>query len=287
MIDGEALAVGLGIFSAFTLALANLTVKASADILTVRVVLSMSCAAIVAPALFFVPLPSQDLIIALAISLPIHTAYQFAMIRALQSGDLSLVFPVMRGLAPLLVGIGGILILGETLSPLSTLGLVIATGAVISFGLLQGGGLKGLKHVPPRAMIWASLTACGVMGYTIADARGVRLAENPFTFITWLFFLDWIGVTLIALFARRGKLFAQMMPVFRHGILGGALSVVSFGAALYAVTLIEAARVSALRESAVIFGALFGWLILKEGLGPRRLVAAIVLLFGLTLMQLG
>lgn len=285
--SGEVLAISLGIFSALTLALANLSVKATNDILVARAVLSTSCAIIVSPFAFFVPLPTPELWMAIAISVPIHFFYQASMIRALHRGDLSLVFPVMRGLAPLLVAVGAFVFLKETLSPLAIVGLLISVVAVISFGFLQGTKTASAKSLNRSALFWAGMTAVGVMAYSVADARGVRIAENPMTFVVWLFMLDWIFTTATALWARQGRFWSAVKPVMRHGIAGGALSVASYGAALYAFNLIEAARVTAIRETAVVFGALFGWLILKEGIGPRRIIASAVLVFGLALMQLG
>ena len=96
------LAVCLGLFSAVTLATANMSVKMGSDILVGRALLSASSALLIAPAALFVPLPDARLWGALMLTIPAHYAYQLCLVRALQSGDLSLVFPVMRGAAPLL-----------------------------------------------------------------------------------------------------------------------------------------------------------------------------------------
>ena len=282
----ELIAIGLGLFSALTLAFANLVVKATNDILVTRAVLSTSCAILVAPAAFFLPLPTKELWLAMAVSVPTHFFYQMSMIRALHRGDLSLVFPVMRGLAPLLVAIGAYVFLQETLSPMALVGLLIATCAVIAFGFLRGAKTEG-KSLSWSALFWAGMTALGVMAYNVADARGVRLAENPLTFIVWLFMMDWVGTVVVAFVVRKERFLSAARPVMKFGIMGGFLSVASYGAALLALNLIEAARVTALRETAVVFGALMGWLILKEGIGPRRIIASVVLVIGLALMQLG
>ena len=282
----ELIAIGLGLFSALTLAFANLVVKATNDILVTRAVLSTSCAILVAPAAFFLPLPTTELWLAMAVSVPTHFFYQMSMIRALHRGDLSLVFPVMRGLAPLLVAIGAYVFLRETLSPMALVGLLIATCAVVAFGFLRGARVEG-KSLSWSALFWAGMTALGVMAYNVADARGVRLTENPLTFIVWLFMMDWVGTVVVALVVRKERFLSAARPVMKFGIMGGFLSVASYGAALLALNLIEAARVTALRETAVVFGALMGWLILKEGIGPRRIIASVVLVIGLALMQLG
>ena len=280
------LAICLGLFSAVTLAAANMSVKMGGDILVARAFLSMSAAAMVLPALFFVPAPDVATWAALGFALPAHFFYQICMINALQRGDLSLVFPVMRGVAPLLTAFSALIFLGERLAPLSWVGLVLATGAVIAFALPPKG--VGFREHPHRAaLLWAVGTAIGIALYNVTDAAGVRAAPSPFTFIGWLFLLDGLGIILIALMLRRNALATAMRMRWRYGVAGGALSILSFGAALYAFGLMETAKVSALRETAVVFAAAMGAMFLGESFGRRRMLAATVLAAGLVLMQFG
>jgi drug/metabolite transporter (DMT)-like permease len=278
------LAVGLGLFSAVTLAAANLSVKMGSDILVGRAVLSGSAALMIAPAAWLVPLPDARLWAALALTLPAHLFYQLCLVRALQCGELSLVFPVMRGAAPLLTAFVALLLLGETLAPLAWLGLVVATAALILFAVPPR-GVRLRPHPDRMALAWAAATALGVAMYNSLDARGVRLAANPFTFIVWLFLLDSLLITATALLVRRGAYAAAVALRWRYGVAAGALSVVSFGSALYAFSLMETAKVSALRETSVIFAAAMGAHMLGEGFGGRRLVAAAALAAGLVAMQ--
>jgi drug/metabolite transporter (DMT)-like permease len=279
------LALLLGLASAITLAAANLAVKMGTDILVGRAVLSVSAAMILLPVAFLVPLPDGPTAAALAVGMPAHFFYQFCLVRSMQRGDLSLVFPIMRGLAPLLTAIVAFLLLREKLEPLAIVGLLIASGSVILFAAPPAGTL--LRQHPDRvALAWALGTAVGIALYNVADARGVRIAPNPFTYIVWLFLIDWIAITGVAMFLRRGELLETITNKWRYGLAAGALSVLSFGAVLYAFTLAETAKVSALRETSVLFAALFGTLFLKEGLGRRRITAACTLVAGLMMMQL-
>ena len=280
------LAVCLGLFSAITLAAANMSVKMGSDILLSRAILSVSAALLILPAAFFVPAPDRATWGALALALPAHFFYQICMIRAMQRGDLSLVFPVMRGAAPLLTAMAALVLLREELAPLSWLGLILATAAVAAFALPPRG--VALRDHPHRsALLWAVGTAVGISLYNVTDARGVRIAPDPFTFIVWLFLLDGIAITLTALMLRRNALARAVALKWRYGVPAGALSILSFGSALYAFRLMETAKVSALRETSVVFAALMGTLFLGEGFGRRRVVAAIVLAAGLVLMQFG
>jgi drug/metabolite transporter (DMT)-like permease len=284
--EATLLPIALGLFSAVTLAAANVAVKMGSDILVGRAVLSCSAALLIAPFTLLVPLPDAATWTALAIAMPAHFLYQTCLVRSLSRGDLSLVFPVMRGAAPLLSAAAAFLLLGEALPTLALAGLVIATGSVIAFALPPR-GVALAAHPDKAALGWALGTAVGVALYSVADARGVRLAPNPFTFIVWLFLVDWIMITSAAVALRRRALLAAVRDKWRYGVAAGALSILSFGAALWAFSMMEVARVSALRETAVVFAAIIGARMLKEGFGRRRVVAAAALAGGLVLMQFG
>lgn len=284
--NSELLAICLGLFSAVTLAAANMSVKMGSDILVGRTILSVSAALLILPAAFFVPLPDGATWAALLIAMPAHFAYQLCLIKAMQRADLSLIFPVMRGSAPLLTSAAALLLLGESLSLLAWSGLVIATLAVGAFALPPKG--RGFRdHPDGRALMWAVATAIGIALYNVADARGVRISPNPLTYIVWLFLLDAVLISSAALLVRRNALAQAIGMKWGYGVIAGALSILSFGSALYAFDLMETAKVSALRETAVVFAAIMGALFLGEGFGARRIVAALVLAGGLVLMQFG
>ncbi len=277
----------LCLLSAVTVAATNLFVKRGGDVLSTRMIVSIAMALSVVPFVPFVSLPTPTVWGALAISVVVHWFYQFAMIRALHRGDLSLVFPVMRGLAPLLTAITATVFLSETPSLLGWAGLLIATGALIVFALPEQ---RGGKHPPVQkaALVWAMITALGIALYSVADANGSRLAaghETVFTFVVWLFLLDWIGITTAMFWTRRGRIWEGIAPQIRDGTIGGLLGTISYGAALWAFTLSEAANVTAIRETSVVFGAIFGAVFLKEAFGPRRIAAASVLAIGLMMLE--
>jgi len=285
--SSSAFPIFLCLLSAITVATTNLFVKRGGDVLSARMIVSIAMALSVVPLAPFVPLPTPMVWGALAISVVVHWFYQFAMIRALHRGDLSLVFPVMRGLAPLLTAITATFLLNETPSALGWIGLLLATAALIVFAMPEQ---KGGSHPPLKqaALFWAMVTALGIAFYSVADANGARLAadaETVLTFVVWLFLLDWIGITTAMIWIRRGRVWATVAPQIRDGTIGGLFGTVSYGAALWAFTLSEAANVTAIRETSVVFGAIFGAVFLKEAFGPRRIVAASVLAIGLMMLE--
>ena len=277
----------LCLISAVTVAATNLFVKRGGDVLSTRMVVSIAMALSVVPFAPFVPLPTKEIWAALAVSIIIHWFYQFSMIRSLHRGDLSLVFPVMRGLAPLVTAIAATVVLNETPSAFGWTGLIIATAALIVFALPEQ---KGGKHPPVKqaALFWAVMTAVGIAFYSVADAYGSRLSashETVMTFVIWLFLFDWIGITTAMFWIRRGRIWEGVAPRIKDGAIGGFVGTISYGAALWAFTLSEAANVTAIRETSVVFGAIFGAVFLKEAFGPRRIAAASVLAIGLMMLE--
>lgn len=287
MLTPAILAICLGLTSAVTLALANYSTKRGGDVLTARMVLSTSSALMVSPLLFFVPPPPVELWPGVLMAVSVHWLYQFGLVRALHRGELSHIFPIMRGSSPLLVAIFANFFLDEHLNTPGWFGLILASLAVITFALPTGPDSSRAKQKLDReALFWAGFTALGIGAYSVTDASIIRQMPSPFTFIVWLFALDWIGITCMTLIIRRGAIWRDVKAQLSGGIIGGGASVLSFSAALYAFTLTDAALVAALRETSVVWAALMGAVWLKEGFGKRRIFAASVLAAGLILMQI-
>jgi len=286
MFSPALLAIGLGLFSAITVALANFSTKVGGDVLTARMVLSIGMGLCVLPFLPFVPAPPLALWPSLIFAIGVHWIYQTGLVRALHRGDLSRVFPLMRGSAPILVALLAMPILGETLEPLGWAGLVLASLAVISFAWPEKGFRSAAQIKTDRsALFWAGITALGIGAYSVVDASVIRQMPSPYTFIVYLFALDWIGITIVTVFVRRGVLWQHVRPQLKPALLGSLAGTLSYAAALYAFTLTDAAIVTALRETSVVWAALMGAIWLKEGFGGRRIIAACVLVLGLGLMQ--
>jgi drug/metabolite transporter (DMT)-like permease len=278
------LPVVLCLASALTVAITNVMVKRGGDVLTARSLVAIVMALSVLPLAPFVPLPPAGTWGLIATSMVVHWFYQFCAIRALHRGALSLVFPVMRGLGPLATAAFAALWLSEKLAPLQVAGLVVASLSILVFALPTAATHEG-RRLDRTALFWAAMTAIGVGLYAVSDTRAVRAMESPYTFIVWLYLIDWIGVTAVLVWQRKGRVWASYRPELRHGFIGGIAGSISYGLAIYAYTLTDAAMVTALRETSVVFAAALGAWLLKEGFGARRIAAAAALAAGLVLMQ--
>jgi drug/metabolite transporter (DMT)-like permease len=215
-------------------------------------------------------------------SVLIHNFYYFFLLKAYRWGDLSHVYPIARGLGPLLVALGSGGLIGEHLAFHEIGGVVLVSFGIAS--LAFGHGLpRGHEW---RPVIYAVLTGITISAYTIADGLGARHAGNAFSYIAWLNVAEGPWVFLFALAVRRGSIVLYLRRSWWRGLAGGVVATIGYGIAIWALSLGAMAHVAALRETSVIFAAAMGALLLRESFGRRRIVAASIVAAGLVLMNL-
>jgi len=234
------------------------------------------------PLLFYFPLPlaaSWPMILA---STAIHTAYYVTLSKSYRSGDLSQVYPLFRGLAPVMVVLGAALFADELLAPGAMLGIGLVSVGLISITFAGG----ALGKIPPLALRWGLATSVLIAAYTVADGIGVRAAGNPFSYIIWLFLLEPIPIGLWLL-ARDRAGWAGYMRSRPAKICAGAFAAAAaYGMVIYAMAVAPMGLVSSLRETSVIFAALIGSFLFREPFGRQRVIAAILVCCGVVLIKL-
>ena len=228
----------------------------------------------------FVPLPDRAAWPFMATSAVIHFAYYVTLAGAYRRGDLSFAYPLMRGVAPLIVTVLGIVFLGER--PTAT---TLAGIAMISLGILVIAWYAGGRHTAAAAA-WALGNAVIIAFYTLVDGAGARASGNAVAYVCWLTFLE--GLPYLAwIRATRGPpAFAYLAKRWRRGIAGGAASLAAYGIALWAMTRAPVAVVAALREVSVLFAAAIGALVLNEGFGWRRMAGAAAVVAAVAALRL-
>ena len=269
--------------AAFCHAAWNIILKAQGDRLTVIAQINLLVGLLVLPILFFVPVVTSQSWPYLAASVALHTGYKVFLVRAYTAGDMSQVYPIARGAAPLITAVATWLLIGEILSLSGYLGVIAICMGLAALTFL-GPALKRRNY---HATMWALATACFIASYSTVDGIGARLSGSPHGYACLLFVLDAVPITLIAI-ARRGHI-AVLYPAtgtWFSAVTGAGLSLVAFWAAIWAMTEAPIAAVAALRETSVIFGLLLSTFILREPLGRTRIPAALCVVAGAVLLQL-
>jgi drug/metabolite transporter (DMT)-like permease len=261
----------------------NAAIKGGLDPLTTTALISIGAAIVSGLALPFVGVPTMAAWPWCAASVLIHLFYFAALIESYRAGDMGQVYPIARGSAPLMTATVTTLFIGERLGLLGWCGISLLVSGVVLLSLRGG---RDLAKLDRRAVGFALFTAVTICAYSVVDGVGARLAGSANAYSAALFV--GIGpVMAIYALARRGR---EVIPAMgRHwviGLAGGALQVGSYGIAIWAMTVAPIAIVAALRETSVLFGAAIAVVFLGEPLRASRLVAALMIVAGLTLIRL-
>lgn len=230
--------------------------------------------------LSLVPLPDTAAWKFIAVSATIHFAYYVTLAQAYRTGDLSFAYPLMRGTAPLIVAMLGIVFLGELPTVHGSAGIVLICAGIVSIAFVRR------ERHSRAAAGWAFANAAIIAAYTLVDGAGARASGNAVAYVTWLIFIEGLPFVAWVWWRRGAPALAYLRRGWRRGLLGGAFSLAAYGIVLYAMTRAPVASVAALRETSVLFAALIGAVWLKEGLGAMRLAGAASVVAGVAALKL-
>ncbi len=287
--DGKTLALSLAILAAFLHALFGALQKGRHDPWMSRGAIDFCYSMMAAPFAFFVvPAPAQETWPIFGIVLVVHIIYKVLQAVTYSKGAYTVVYPVVRGTGPLFAVVGAYLLFGEVFNLVQWLGVAVLLSGIYglaAYNLAHESVDRGLLKV---ALALAVLTGMFVALYTTIDAYGIRATPNPFTFLAWFFFLD--GLTLPPFVAWRWFKMADrpdLGPLMARGVLGAVVAFFSFGAIMMATRLDKVGEAAVLRETSTVFAALIGWLVLKERVGPRRLILMTLIAAGAVIVEFG
>jgi len=265
----------------------NALVKSAGDKTVDTALVHFLGACVALPFALLVGLPRPESWPYIGASLFIHIGYYIALAGAYQHGELGMTYPIMRGFAPFLVALGSGALIGEQPSAAAWIGTVGITVGVALVGLAHPG--EALHH--RKALAFAFANAAIIAAYTFVDGTGVRASGDALRYVLILFVLDGLPYPLLVLWQRGAEGRREILRYARRrwplATLGGMASIGSYAIALWAMTRAPVASVAALRETSVLFAALFGNWLLKEGFGMQRALGTAVVVLGVMALRLG
>jgi drug/metabolite transporter (DMT)-like permease len=189
------------------------------------------------------------------------------------------VYPIMRGLAPLIVSIATALFIEPTRPAVFAGVAIVAVGIVLL-------GADGWRH--GRAGIGPAVAnAVVIAAYTILDGLGARTSGAPATYTAWILVGGGVGAVAWQLAVHGKPLFAMVVRRAPLGLAGGLMGFGAYGIVLWAMTVAPIGAVAAVRESSVLFATALGALALHERFGIWRWLAAGLVVAGLAVVKLG
>lgn len=221
----------------------------------------------------------------------LHVLYYVTLLRGYRRSDLTVVYPMARGSGPLLSSLVAILFLGERISLIGLGGIV---GVVVGVFLVAGGpGLwRGTHDAAQRARIrqgirYGVLTGGFIAAYTVVDSYAVKfLAMSPIL-VDYFGNLVRIALLLPAALRDRPATARLWRAQWKYALLVAVISPVSYVLVLYAVQQAPISHVAPAREVSMLFAALIGGHLLKEGDRLLRLAGAAFIAAGVIALALG
>ncbi|MCP3750197.1 EamA family transporter [Pseudomonas sp. SBB6] len=276
------LATSLVLVAALLHATWNTLIKFSGERLLVIASMDVVALVFALAMVAFVQVPPADVWPWMLASALFELFYRFLLIQAYRVGDLGLVYPLMRGLSPLVVLALTLTFAGESLSSQQIIGILLIPCGMLCL-LWQGGGGDRLP--------WSMLPVVALIGlcigcYTWFDGQAIRLWSQPLDYLVWLTLVSAWPFPLLAGVARRAPFMQFWRLQWRLGLAVGFCVLFSYALVLWAMQLGSVAEAAALREVSVILVVLLGMRYLKEPFGRPRLLACALVLIGMLIMKL-
>jgi uncharacterized membrane protein len=270
------------LFAAVLHASWNALVKPVGDRLALMAVMGAASATVCLPAVLLEAAPRSVAWPELGASMLLHTVYNLLLIETYRDGDFNQVYPIARGTAPPMVAVAAALVVGETLSPVQTGGVL---GVSAGLFVLAAGRPQGSR----RAVGFALLTGLAIAAYTVVDGVGVRRSGSTLGYTAWLFLGNGLlmPIALLVVRGRTGQALRVAPALIPRGLIAGILSLIAYALVLWAQTRGELAVVAALRETSVVFAAILGAVVFHERMPGRRILASVLIACGAAALAMG
>jgi drug/metabolite transporter (DMT)-like permease len=284
--------LALLVLAAVLHALSNALIKLSRDKLAFTWWMLTASAIIGLPLIFFVGDPPPIGWLLIIVSGLIEAVYFITLTRAYSLGDLSQVYPLARGSAPLFVLLWALLFLGEQPTPLGVIGIfTVVTGLYLVNLPSIADWKRPLLGFRSTAARWALLTGLLISIYSSIDKVGMRYVD-PLPYLYLFLVVTWIALSAQWLHPDRRAALRAEVQIDRRRVLSNAAAVAVLGGGAYALVLAAlrlspVSYVSPVRELSVVIGAWIGVRFMGEQGGRLRIFAALLVALGIMIIALG
>ena len=270
--------------AAFLHAAWNALVKGGGDKYAAMTAVVLGHAPFALALLPFAPRPDAAALPFLVWGIALHLGYQLFLAASYRVGDLSHVYPIARGSAPLIVAVVSVALLGVTLHRTEWLAvMLIALGL---FGLAAARSGSGARN--PRAVAFALATGVFIASYSLVDGLGARAAGAALGYWCWAALGNAVLFTMVMTVWQPAALrsLGRDRGLLRLGLIGGGASFAAYGIVIWAFTQAPIALVTALRETSIVFALLIGVLALGERLSLAKLFSTLLAVVGAAALRL-
>ena len=227
------------------------------------------------------PLPAAAALPWLLAGIALHVLYQLCLLGAYRVGDLTQVYPIARGSAPMIVAAVSVGAFGAVLAPLELAAILVIGTGILSLAIVRRA--DGLRN--RRAGLLALATGTMIAGYSLSDGMGARVAGTALGFYGWLALGNTLAFVALTAVLRPDLRPRLLRPGWR-GTAGGTASFAAYALVVWAFTQAPIALVTALRETSIVFALLIGVFALGEKLDLGKVAATMATLLGAVMLRI-
>jgi drug/metabolite transporter (DMT)-like permease len=212
----------------------------------------------------------------------LHTGYNLFLARSYRTGDLSQVYPIARGAAPLLTLIVTWATATEQIGMAGVVGVAVLVAGIWIVSLV---GRRGLR-LDGLTLFFALGTSVFIAAYTVVDGLGGRASGSPSGYAGLVFAIDAVFLFIVGIGMRGPRILVDVAPHWKSGMVGAAFSVSAYWIVIWAMTHAPISAVAALRETSILFVILMSARVLKETVTIARIGGAALIVAGAIILRI-
>jgi len=206
----------------------------------------------------------------------LHAVYYFTLTQAYRYADLSVVYPIARGLGVTLVPFFALPLFGERPSMIGIAGVALVVMGIVTGGI--GGRKQGASLAPGRGVWWAIVTGFLIAAYSLLDRAGVQWV-HPVPYVSLMNLLAVFLLSPRAL-ADLGALRTELKKSWRSVMVAACVNLTGYLLVLFAFRIAQTGYVVATRELSIVMSTLIGGYLFKEANLKWRLIGSAIIVGG-------
>jgi drug/metabolite transporter (DMT)-like permease len=260
----------------------NFLVRSNADKVLAMIAMTAGHMPMAIFGIIYFGLPGRETLPYLLASAVLHVGYQVFLMNAYRFGQLSHIYPIARGLSPLLLSIATLVIGQDSLTIGQMLGIITISLSMIYIGAIQ----FRFDKDGPKGLLLACVTGLFIASYSMVDALGARSTGSAMVFYSSMTMLNVLLMMMYSGIFHRQSLKRVVFDGKKMFLVGGTASYVAYVLVLWACLHAPVAIVSSLRETSVIFAMFLGVILLGERITRTRMIVTVIMVIGVVMTRL-
>ena len=231
--------------------------------------------------IFYVPFPSLESLPYLILSAFIHNGYYFFLLSSYRFGDYSVVYPISRGFAVILIAIISLILFDVKLSYFELIGILIVCVGIFSLSFQNSIRIKNYKGI-----IYSLATGVFIMSYSLVDGYGARINGSFLSYMAYLFPIEGLLFLILLNLIKKREIIKKIIKNSKFSFfVGGTISSLVYILIVWAFTKAPIPLITTLRETSIIFALIIGAIFLKEKFTSLKIFAVLSIFFGVVFLK--